>query len=192
MKTDPLHSSAATEPAAQVEFLVAARSRDAQIGLLCDTRPLHRLLVQLGSGERQPSGAAGRYRRCGEEVVVHGALGGKPCTVRTSPSDRVACEMADLSDWFRALLTSPPDDQRERRAGLSTMFGRFLCIHPYRDGNGRVGRILFKRVCALLDLQLGEQWRLDERCYGRGLGLAAECSMKSARPIAAYMERFYV
>ena len=192
MKTNPLYVWPVTGAAAQVELLVAARSRDAQIGLLCDTRPLHRLLARLGSDERQPRGPTGRYRRCGEEVAVFGRLGSKPCAVRTSPSDRVSRDMADLSDRFRALLTLPPAEPRERRAALSTIFGRFLCIHPYSDGNGRVGRILFKRGCELLDLHLGAQWRLDERCYGRGLGLAAECSMKSARPITAYMERFYV
>lgn len=179
-------------PADQVATLVTARPRDDQIRLLCDTRPLHRLLTHLTKGDRRPRSAAGRYRHAGEEVVILGTLAGRPSGVRAAASFRVGAEMTALAGDAHQLLTAPPDDPGSRRDRLATLFGRFLWIHPYSDGNGRIARILFQRGCALLDLPLGPAWQLDHRCYGRGLGLAAECTPKSPGPIIAYMARYFV
>ncbi|MDX2065825.1 MAG: Fic family protein [Fimbriimonadaceae bacterium] len=57
------------------------------------------------------------------------------------PSDRVPAEMDRLLDWLADTDTAPIT-----RAAIAHVW--FECIHPYEDGNGRIGRALSIRVLA--------------------------------------------
>ncbi len=105
----PLKATAAASPVQRVDALLARRPRDVQIGHLCDTRALHRLLARLSS-QRRPYGAVGRYRVPGEPVYVLVNLRPEaPMVHLTCPAERVAMEMSFLGERIRALLNDPPD-----------------------------------------------------------------------------------
>lgn len=174
----------------RVATLLAQRPRAAQIALLCDTRPLHRLLTRY-SMPRQIAGRAGHYRGAGQQVCVRLVIGGGPAmAAATCPPERVASEMQQFSAWIRATLTSPPPPASARRA-LGDLLATFFRIHPYLDGNGRVARVWFHRAAALLDLPLNSRWTLDRRAYGSGVWLAVTSYPVSPRPMEIYLQRFF-
>ena len=95
-----------------------------------------------------------------------------------------------LGSRIRDLLTDPPapDDQRKELAAILATFFR---IHPYRDGNGRIARIIFKRIARLLDLPLSDRWTLDDSGYGAAMSLAVESYPLSPRPLEFVLDRYF-
>ena len=61
--------------------------------------------------------------------------------VETTPPERVEEEITKLIDWYKEnQKTEPP-------LKISAVFhGKFEKIHPFEDGNGRVGRILSNAI----------------------------------------------
>lgn len=57
------------------------------------------------------------------------------------PSERVPKEMAAFIDWFNSTRTSQPI---LGRAAIAHVY--FESIHPFEDGNGRIGRVLVEKV----------------------------------------------
>ncbi|HLI50245.1 MAG TPA: Fic family protein [Thermomicrobiaceae bacterium] len=81
--------------------------------------------------------SAGRFRDATEDVIVPGA-GFTPA----APS-AIEYELVDLLDRARfARAISHPLSLWERLEPPTRAFHRFLQIHPFLDGNGRVGRAL--------------------------------------------------
>ncbi len=60
--------------------------------------------------------------------------------VKTAPPARVKKEMGELIDWY----SKSSDMHPLQRAAL--FHGRFEKIHPFEDGNGRVGRLLINII----------------------------------------------
>lgn len=87
----------------------------------------------------------GRYRRSKEPTqVVSGRLDAPHVHFEAPPSSRVASEMAQLIRWFNR--TSPGNKDALTgltRAGIAYLY--FESIHPFEDGNGRVGRALAEK-----------------------------------------------
>ncbi|MGC9420609.1 MAG: Fic family protein [Rhodovulum sp.] len=185
-------------PAARVESFLACRPRDRQVALLCDTRPLHRLLGRYRGGPglnariagRPQAGPVGRYRGVGEHVAMRMPLPGAPIVTAGCPPEAVAARMARLSDRIGALLGDPPAPDRAR-AELVAIFAEFLLIHPYMDGNGRVARILFRRAAGLLDLSLSPRWTLDARPYGAGLSMSLLGARRAPQMMDRFMDRYF-
>ena len=183
-------SLATTGPAARVEVMLSRRPRAQQIEHLCDTRALHRLLARR-SPDRKPYGAVGRYRTVGEPVYVLVNIRPEaPMVHTTCPPQRVAFEMAMLGHRIRGLLTDPPTPDQQRR-DPAAILATFFRIHPYRDGNGRIARILFRRIAILLGLPLTDRWTLDASSYGGAMSLAIECYSMSPRPLEFVLNRYF-
>jgi Fic family protein len=82
---------------------------------------------------------AGEFRKKGEEVVVRT---GKGIIVHEgAPSTRVVTLLRELVNWYNKYKNEYP--------GIllaAVIHNQFENIHPFADGNGRVGRILLNNV----------------------------------------------
>ena len=75
--------------------------------------------------------------------IVSGPIGRQKVHYEAPPQGRLVREMDRFLDWFN---TSPADLDGLLRAGLAHAW--FELIHPFEDGNGRVGRALLDRALA--------------------------------------------
>jgi Fic family protein len=84
----------------------------------------------------------GRYRTHQEPMqVVSGAIYQPTIHFEAPPSSRMPSEMDPFLEWFKA--TGPGGEGALpplTRAGLAHLY--FVCVHPFEDGNGRIGRAI--------------------------------------------------
>ncbi|THF47772.1 Fic family protein [Allorhizobium terrae] len=90
----------------------------------------------------------GQYRQHQEPMqIVSGAFGRERVHFEAPPSDRLAIEMNALLDW---LAKTAPDGATPltalTRAGIAHLW--FESIHPFEDGNGRIGRAIAESALA--------------------------------------------
>ncbi len=90
----------------------------------------------------------GRYRTHKDPMqVVSGALHKLNVHFEAPPSETVPHEMKRFIQWFND--TAPGGKTPVpalARAGIAHLY--FVCIHPFEDGNGRVGRsLIIKSLC---------------------------------------------
>ena len=90
----------------------------------------------------------GSYRTHVEPMqVVSGAIHDPKVHFEAPPSTTVPAEMSRFIDWFNH---SAPGNAGPlpalTRAGIAHLY--FICIHPFEDGNGRVGRAIAEKVLA--------------------------------------------
>ena len=104
----------------------------------------HRMLM---SGRRDIKDV-GSYRTDTEPMqVVSGAIGAEKIHFEAPPSAQVPREMAGFIDWFKR--TAPGGTQplpALTRAGAAHLY--FESIHPFEDGNGRIGRAIAEKSLA--------------------------------------------
>ena len=90
----------------------------------------------------------GKYRTDDEPIqVVSGPLQARKVHFEAPPSAKVAQEMAAFVRWFNR--TAPNGDQPLpplTRAGIAHLY--FESIHPFEDGNGRLGRAISEKALA--------------------------------------------
>ena len=82
---------------------------------------------------------AGEFRKRGEEVVVRDGLGN--IVHYGAPQSRVVSLLHELIEWY--------DKNKNKYPALvlaSVVHNQFENIHPFRDGNGRVGRLLLNNI----------------------------------------------
>lgn len=88
----------------------------------------------------------GRYRTSREPMqVVSGAMHAPKVHFEAPPSKKVAAEMARFIDWFNR--TGPGGEASLpalTRAGVAHLY--FESIHPFEDGNGRIGRAIAEKA----------------------------------------------
>ena len=66
--------------------------------------------------------------------------------------------MEKLHEWFRQRWEA---GMIEPLLLISAYLLDFLCVHPFRDGNGRVSRLLFLLLCYHLGLEVGRYISLE-------------------------------
>ncbi|MEK6928999.1 MAG: Fic family protein [Nanoarchaeota archaeon] len=82
---------------------------------------------------------AGNFRKPREEVVVMGRMGN--VVHEGAPQSRVIALLNELIDWYHAHKAKYP-----ALLLAAVIHNQFENIHPFRDGNGRVGRILLNNI----------------------------------------------
>lgn len=104
----------------------------------------HRMICQGRTDLRD----IGRYRTNPEPMqVVSGKIYDPNVHFEAPPSERVGAEMARYLDWFNRTAPGGSDPLPVlTRAGIAHLY--FESIHPFEDGNGRVGRAIAEKVLA--------------------------------------------
>ncbi len=96
-------------------------------------RRLHKIIF------KNSKSFAGEFRKPGEEVAVRTSSG--EIMHEGAPQSRVISLLKELIDWYYK--------HKEKYPALvlaSVVHNQFENIHPFRDGNGRVGRLLLNYV----------------------------------------------
>ncbi len=95
-------------------------------------RKLH-LLIQEGAGD------AGQWKKSDNEIVE--IVPGQPPRVRFRPTSarKVSPAMEELCRSYSHSITQ---DHVQPLVAMGSFVLDFLCIHPFRDGNGRTARLL--------------------------------------------------
>jgi Fic family protein len=100
----------------------------------------------------------------GPVQVVSGPYGRERVHYTAPPASRVAAEMEAFLAWFNAPISSDP----VIKAALAHLW--FVTIHPFEDGNGRIGR-------AIADLALARSEGSSQRFYSMSAQIRTERSV---------------
>lgn len=98
-----------------------------------------------------PTGHSGMYKidvaryRTGVMQIVSGAMGKEKIHYEAPAPERVQAEMSAFLQWFNEDLTLDP----VIKSGIAHF--RFIIIHPFDDGNGRIARTLSDMLLAQAD-----------------------------------------
>jgi Fic family protein len=104
----------------------------------------HRMLL---SGDRSIRVIGGYRTQTDAMQVVSGPIHKRNVHFEAPPSSRVRGEMKHFVTWFND--TAPGGKaplSPLTRAGIAHLY--FVCIHPFEDGNGRIGRALAEKSLA--------------------------------------------
>ena len=82
---------------------------------------------------------AGQFRKPGEEVVVMGRSGN--IVHEGAPQSRIIALLNELVNWYNKYKSKYP-----ALVLAAVVHNQFENIHPFRDGNGRVGRVLLNNI----------------------------------------------
>jgi Fic family protein len=98
---------------------------------------------------RRDLGDIGHYRTSKEPMhIVSGRIGASKVDFEAPPSERVSSEMNRFIAWFNQ--TAPDDGEllpAITRAGIAYIY--FEAVHPFEDGNGRIGRAIAEKAATL-------------------------------------------
>lgn len=95
----------------------------------------------------------GKWRGSAPMQVVSGPMGREKIHFEAPPMERIATEMKQFLLWWKGSMNNT---EGLLRAGIAHF--RFVTIHPFEDGNGRITR-------ALTDMALAQDERMSVRFY---------------------------
>jgi Fic family protein len=103
--------------------------------------------AMLLSGDRSIKVIGGYRTHAGPMQVVSGPDYGRTMHFEAPPSKRVPVEMKRLIAWFNDTAPGARSPLSAlTRAGIAHLY--FISIHPFEDGNGRIGRALAEKSLA--------------------------------------------
>jgi len=90
----------------------------------------------------------GRYRTHSEPMqIVSGAIYAPKVHFEAPPSSQMMAEMERFIDWFNATASNGTTPLPTLlRAAIAHLY--FVSIHPFEDGNGRIGRAIAEKALA--------------------------------------------
>ena len=101
---------------------------------------------------------AGKYKEKDSDIIEKRQDGTSSIRFRTVPAGKT-------SSYMKQLIASWQECIREAKIPplitLAAFNLDFLCIHPFRDGNGRVSRLLMLLQCYHLDIEVGRYISLE-------------------------------
>ncbi len=87
----------------------------------------------------------GNYRQHPEPMqIVSGNFSAPKVFYEAPPSTQVRSEMERLITWYNHQIDTPNEISILAFAGIAHLF--FEIIHPFEDGNGRIGRALVEKI----------------------------------------------
>jgi Fic family protein len=115
-------------------------------------------ILQLHRISRANIGDAGKYKQKDSDIIEKSPDGRVRVRFRTVSARKTPAAM-------RALINSWDESVDERvihpAIAMAAMNLDFLCIHPFRDGNGRVSRLLLLLQCYQLGYEVGRYISLE-------------------------------
>src|SRR5213594_1250319 len=114
-------------------------------------RELHRLM-------RGGIGDAGQYKEKDSDIIEKSPDGKQRVRFQTVPASETATQMHELFSLWKDCLEQRRIHPLILLAGMNL---DFLCIHPFRDGNGRVSRLLLLLQCYHLEYEVGRYISLE-------------------------------
>ncbi len=113
------------------------------------------------SGIRRITVGAWRNAESGPMQIVSGPVGRETVHFEAPGAERLEREMTGFLAWFE----NEDEIDPVLRAGIAHLW--FLTIHPFEDGNGRIGR-------AIADMALARADGMADRCYSLSTQIESE------------------
>lgn len=140
--------------------------------------------VMLMKGNRKVR--AGQWREHSEPMqVVSGTIGKETVHFEAPPPELVSAEMERFIQWVNA--TAPNGSMPMRHAPIRSAIAHlyFETIHPFEDGNGRIGRAISDRILAqhagiALPISLSQSIEADREGYYSALKAAQKTNAVTA------------
>lgn len=138
----------------------------------------------------------GKWRTGSEPMeIVSGAVGKETVHYQAPPSSSLDKEMTQFIEWFNATNPSnKPEIPGPVRAAIAHLY--FECIHPFDDGNGRVGRAIAEKALSQelqrpIVLSLSARIQKHKKEYYRELSLASQATINITPWIEYFVETIY-
>jgi Fic family protein len=133
----------------------------------------------------------GSWRKSAEAMqVISGSLGKEEVHFEAPPSHRVETEMNAFITWFNDTKPNGSKEIKDPviRAAIAHLY--FESIHPFEDGNGRIGRAIAEKAISQtlgrpVMLSLSKTIERDRTAYYQALKLA-----QSANEISEWLKYF--
>lgn len=168
------------------ELIVAVRQTFAESLTEAMLFDWHKLLLSQNTGI-----AVGAWRTHQEPMqVISGAIGREKIHFEAPPSKQVAKEMRRFIQWFND--TAPNGKHEIKKAPIRSAIAHlyFESIHPFEDGNGRIGRAIAEKALSQtigrpVLLSLSQTIEADKKAYYSALETA-----QRSNEITPWMEYF--